>query len=360
VKQDARIYVAGRNTLIGAALRNRLHEAGYHNLVGGPPDEPELTAAGQVKRFFAAVQPEYIFVTAGPSGGIGLNQTRPAELMLENLLATAHILDAAHRHDITKLLYLGSSCSYPKDAPQALREESLMTGPVEATSAAYATAKLAGWQLCEAYRRQYGDCFVTAIPTNGFGPGDDFSSEAGHVIPALLRRTHEAKVRDEPTLSVWGTGTPRREFLPAKDLADACLFVMRSYDGPGPINLGGGPVLSIADVAHAIAETVGYRGRIQFDPGRPDGAPLKALDASKLSALGWRPATDFRTALEETYAWFLQHEVEREEPLVRAPVSLAISDPPGRGRDRAGLPHGLREESRSPVDRAGGGIGRRL
>jgi GDP-L-fucose synthase len=311
VNPTSRIYVAGGRTVLGAALLERLHAAGYRHLVGTPPDEPDLTVAGQVDDFFGEVRPEYVFLAAGQSGGIGLNRTRPAELMLNNLLVTAHVVDAAHRHGVTKLLYLASSCSYPRHALQPLRVESLLAGPLEPTSAAYATAKLAGWQLCTAYRQEYGARFVTAIPANAFGPHDDFSPESAHVLPALLRRAHEAKVHGEPALVVWGTGKPRREFVYSRDLADACLFVMRHYEGSTPINLGGGPDWSVAEAAALVADVVGYRGRLRFDPSRPDGVPLKGLDCTPLRALGWHPATDFRTALAETYAWFLQ-QVSKE------------------------------------------------
>jgi GDP-L-fucose synthase len=320
VNRTSRIYVAGGRTLLGAALLDRLRAAGHRHLVGVPPDEPDPTDAGQVEDFFGEARPEYVFLAAGKSGGIGLNQARPAELILDNLLATAHVIDAAHRHGVTKLLYLASACAYPKDALQPLRVESLWTGVLEPTSAAYATAKLAGWQLCAAYRRQYGCRFVTAIPANAFGPGDDFSPDGGHVIPALLRRAHEAKLRGEPELTVWGTGRPRREFLYSLDLADACLFVMDHYDGGAPINLGGGEDWSIAETAALVANIVGYRGRLRFDAGRPDGVPLKRLDSGPLRALGWRPATDLRTALAETYAWFLRHATEEERTDVRAAV----------------------------------------
>jgi GDP-L-fucose synthase len=319
LNRTSRIFVAGGRTLVGAALLDRLRAAGYRNLVGVPPDEPDPTVAGQVEDFFGEARPEYVFLAAGKSGGIGLNQARPAALMLDNLLATAHVVDAAHRHGVTKLLYLASSCSYPRDAAQPLRVESLLTGPPEPTSAAYATAKLAGWQLCAAYRQEHGARFVTAIPGNAFGPHDDFSPDGGHVLPALLRRAHEAKVHGEPELTVWGTGRPRREFVYAPDLADACLFVMERYDGPAPINLGGGADWSIAEAAHVVADVVGYRGRLRFDAGRPDGMPLKGLDAGPLRALGYCPATDFRTALAETYAWFLQH-VAKEGTDVRTLV----------------------------------------
>ncbi|MBI1918314.1 MAG: GDP-L-fucose synthase [Planctomycetes bacterium] len=320
MNRDSPIYVAGGETLLGAALRERLRGEGFANLRGVPPDEPDLTSAGQVEDFFSEARPEYVFFAAGKSGGISLNEARPAELMLDNLLATAHILDAARRYGVTKLLYLASSCAYPRKAPQPLRVESLMTGPLEPTNAAYATAKLAGWQLCDAYRRQYGDGFVTAIPANSFGPHDDFSLDRGHVIPALMRRMHEAKVRGEPELPVWGTGRPQREFLCSRDVADGCVFVMQHYGGPQPINLGGGTALSITEAAAAIAEVVGYRGRLSFDNSKPDGMMLKMLDATPLRRLGWRPSVDFRTALAETYVWFLQHAVKEGPEYVCAAI----------------------------------------
>jgi GDP-L-fucose synthase len=320
VNWESRIYVAGGATLLGSALRERLHAGGYTNLCGVPPDEPDLTSAGQVEDFFSEVRPEYVFFAAGRSGGIRLNQASPADLILDNLLATAHVLDAAHRHGVTKLIYLASSCAYPRGAPQPLRVESLMTGPLEPTNAAYATAKLAGWQLCDAFCQQYGDRFVTAIPANSFGPHDDFSPDGGHVIPSLMRRMHRAKLRGEPGLAVWGTGKPRREFLSSRDVADACLFVMQRYEGPQPINLGGGTALSIAETAAAVAEVVGYRGRLWFDDSKPDGMRLKLLDAAPLRRLGWKPSVDFRTALTETYAWFLQHAVKEDLEHVRAVV----------------------------------------
>jgi GDP-L-fucose synthase len=307
MNRHSSIFVAGGDTLPGVALHEVLRDAGFRNVVGAPPDEPDLTDAGQVAAFFAEARPEYVFLVAGQSGGIGLNQARPADLMLDNLLVTVHVLRESQRHGVRKLLYLASSCGYPRSAPQPLRVESLMTGPLEPTSAAYATAKLAGWQLCQAYRRQYGVCFLTAFPANPFGPHDDFSPEGGHVIPALMHRAHEAKQHNEPALTVWGTGKPRREFIFSRDLARACLFLMQHYHEDEPINIGTGEHLSIAEVAHAVAGIVGYRGRIVFDPTQPDGMPLKMLDSTKLRSLGFCPSTDFRSALADTYDWFLQH-----------------------------------------------------
>jgi GDP-L-fucose synthase len=309
VNRASRILVAGGNTLAGAALRGLLPERGFARVIDG---EPDLTDAAEVEAFFKAERPEFVYLVGGKSGGIGLNRERPADLMLDNLRVVTNVIEAAHRFGVSKLLYLASSCAYPKHAPQPLRVESLGTGPMEPTSEAYSTAKFAGWKLCEAYRRQHGCNFVTAFPANAFGPHDDFSFDGGHVIPALIRRAREAKDNGDTVLTVWGTGRPRREFIFSRDLADACLVVMRHHDGDAPINLGGGNDLSIAEVAHTVADVVGFRGRIDFDATKPDGAPLKGLDSSPLRSLGWRPATDFRTAVAETYRWFLRHRVTED------------------------------------------------
>jgi GDP-L-fucose synthase len=315
----ARVFVAGGYTLLGTALRERLRAEDVH-LVGAPPEEPALADAAQVEAFFAEARPEYVFLAAGKAGGIRANQAYPATLMRDNLSVIANVLHAAHTHRVRRLLYLASSCCYPRLAPQPLAIESLMTGPLEPTNEAYATAKLAGIVLCRAYRAEHGADFVPAIPANYFGPHDHFNAEDAHVIPGLIRRMHEAKQRGDTTLAIWGTGRARREFVYARDLADAALFVMGRYAGPGPINLAGGPDLSIAELAAAVAEVVGYRGRLVFDARKPDGMPRKGLDAAPLRRLGWTPATDFRTALAETYAWFLGNSVREEAGHVRAAV----------------------------------------
>jgi GDP-L-fucose synthase len=320
LNETSRIYVAGGDTLIGAALRERLRAAGFTNLVGEPPGEPDLVSSWQVKEFFASERPEYVFLTAGPSGGIRANQNYPAQLMRDNLLMAVHVIDAAHRYGVSKLLYLASSCSYPRLAPQPMRVESLMTGPLEPTNEPYAMAKLAGMALCQAYRRQYGVRFITAIPANAFGPHDDFSAEDSHVIPGLIRRFHEERCRGQAEVRIWGSGRPRREFLYSLDLADACIFVMQNYDADEPINLGGGSDLSIAETADLVAEVVGYRGRLSFDVSQPDGMPLKSLDARPLKKLGWAPSTEFRTALAETYDWFLRNILPQENRDVRKAV----------------------------------------
>lgn len=304
MEKQAKIYVAGEQTLIGAAILRQLILQGYENIAGWPGKEPDLTDAVQVDAFFARTAPEYVFLAAGKSGGIGANQRYPAELIYNNLLVACHVVQSAYRHGVKKLLYLASACSYPRHCPQPMRVESLLTGPLEPTNEAYAMAKIAGIKLCQAYRQQYGANFIAGIPATAFGPGDDFSPEDSHVIPALMRKLHEAKVLGAPSVELWGSGTPRREFIFADDLADACIFVMREYDGAEPINLGGGVDLSIRELAEIIREGVGYAGELRFDASRPDGMPRKALDSSALLKMGWRPRDCFQTALSVTYEWY--------------------------------------------------------
>jgi GDP-L-fucose synthase len=304
--QHARIYVAGGRTLIGAAILHELERQGFSNVVGKPDDEPDLTDAGEVEAFFARTRPEYVFLTAGKSGGIEANLKRSAELMLDNLLVECHVIHNAYRHGVKKLLYLASSCTYPKHCPQPMQIESLLTGPLEPTNEAYAVAKIAGLELCRAYRQQYGANFIAGIPANAFGPGDDLDPENSHVIAALIRKMHQAKLNGADYVEIWGTGTPRREFIFAVDLADACLFVMRNYDGVEPINLGGNTDLSIGELAAQIQTVVGYTGQLRFDTSKPDGMPAKSLDSSRLRELGWQARTPLLRALQETFTWFLQ------------------------------------------------------
>lgn len=302
-----RVFVSGGNTLIGRALIDLLRAEGRAELVGAGANEPDVTDGAATAAFFARARPEVVFHCAGLSGGIGLNRACPVDLMRDNLLGTLSVLETAHRTDVSKLVYLASSCAYPKHAPQPMAVESLGAGPMEPTSEAYSTAKFAGWKLCDAYRRQHGCRFVTCFPANAFGPHDDFDPASGHVIPALIRRAHDAKLRGDAELVVWGSGAPRREFVYARDLARAALFVADCYAGEVPINLGGGTDLRIAEVARTVAGVVGFRGALRFDSSKPDGAPLKALDSTPLLQMGWRPETEFRAALEETYDWFLRH-----------------------------------------------------
>jgi len=304
MRKHAIIYVAGGQTLIGAAILRQLKQQGYTNIVGKPGEEPDLTDATSVDEFLSRLLPEYVFMAAGKSGGILPNQRYPADLMLDNLLVECNVIRAAYQHRVKKLLYLASSCCYPRHCPQPMRVESLLTGSLEPTNEAYAVAKIAGIKLCQAYRQQYGANFIVGIPANAFGPGDDFSPEDSHVIAALIRKMHQAKRKGTPTVEIWGTGTPRREFIFADDLADACLFVMQKYDGTEPINLGGGTDLSIGELAQLTKEVVGYEGELRFDTSRPDGMPLKALYSSPLMAMGWNQVTSFRDAVSATYNWF--------------------------------------------------------
>jgi GDP-L-fucose synthase len=302
------IYVAGPKTLIGAALIRELKGQGYWNVVGGQEGEPDLIDATQVDDFFRAASPEYVFLTGGKSGGIQANQNYPAQLIRDNLLTDCHVIHSAYRHGVKKLLYFASSCSYPKHASQPMQVESLLTGPLEPTNEAYAVAKIAGIKMCQAYRQEYGADFISAIPANPFGPGDDFSPESSHVVPALIRRMHEGKQRGAETIDIWGTGTPRREFILADDVANASIFIMQGYGDLQPINIGGGWDLSIREVANLIKDVVGYRGEFHFDTRKPDGMPVKLMDWSKLRAMGWRPKTDVKDAISATYQWFLEKE----------------------------------------------------
>jgi GDP-L-fucose synthase len=298
---STRIYVAGGDTLIGRAIRGRV-----------PPPllvddtEPDLTDRAAVERFFAQTRPDLVFVAAGRTAGIAGNQQSPADLMLDNLLAGTHLISAAWNAGAGKLLYLASSCVYPTAAPQPFSASSLWAGPVEPTSDAYAVAKLAGMRLCEAYRRQHGANFITAIAADVYGPGDDFSRENSHVAAALLRRIHEAKTSAAPFVEIWGSGMPRREFIYVDDLADACLFAMDRYNGTEPLNMGTGVTTSIAELAETIRDVVGYKGELRFDRSKPDGMAFKGLDSGPLHMLGWKARHGLREGLEETYGWYLK------------------------------------------------------
>lgn len=303
MNKTSRIYVAGGATMIGRALRRRLAEQRFMAVLDRP--EPDPADAAAVADFFEKTRPEYVFLVAGKTAGIGGNAARPAELMIDNLLVASHMIPTAWRHGVRKLLYLASSCAYPKDAPHPLKTSSLWTGPVESTSEAYAVAKLAGVMLCQAYRKQYAAPFVCGIAGDAYGPGDDFSPEESHVVAALIRRLDEAKTAGRPYVEVWGSGAPRREFIYVDDLIDACMFVMQRYDAADPINLGVGRDASIAELAATIRDVVGYGGELRFDRTRPDGMPYKGLDSSALEDLGWKPAWTLRKGLEETYRWYL-------------------------------------------------------
>jgi GDP-L-fucose synthase len=313
---DARVYVAGHHGLVGSAILRRLQTLGYHNLITRTHQDLDLTQMGSVRDFFELERPEYVFLAAAKVGGIHANRSYPAEFIYENLMVQCNVMDAAFRTGVERLLFLGSSCIYPRDCPQPIREEYLLTGPLEQTNDAYAVAKIAGIKLCEAYNRQYGTQFLAVMPTNLYGPNDNFHLQNSHVIPALLRKTHEAKLGGAPALEVWGSGRPLREFLHVDDMADASVFLLARpgdvTDGmpPGPpmINVGSGSDVSIADLTHQICDIVGYEGELRFDHAMPDGTPRKCLDVSRLSDLGWRPKIELRDGLGSTYEWFLQHQ----------------------------------------------------
>jgi len=305
MERDARVFVAGGGTMIGAALLRQLTSRGFTNLVD-PADEPPFADRIEVDAFFQRVKPAAVFVVAGRTAGIAGNQQFPADLMVDNLLVATHVIPAAARAGVAQLLYLSSSCTYPKAAPHPLNPASLWSGALEPTSAAYAVSKLAGVTLVQAYRRQHAARFISAISADAYGPGDDFSPEHSHVAGALVRRMHEAKAAAAPLVEVWGTGSPKREFIYVDDLADACLFVMDRYDDETPINLGVGESTSIRELAETIRDVVGYRGELTFDTTKPDGMPFKGLDSSVLTNLGWRPKTPLRDGLARAYEWFIQ------------------------------------------------------
>jgi GDP-L-fucose synthase len=303
--KDARIFIADDHGLIGEAIRRRLRDDGYENLLGDC-GKPSLIDAREVQAFFSRTLPEYVFAVGGKSGGIGANQKLPADLMLNNLLVDCHVIDNAYRCGVKKLLYMASSCCFPRACLQPMQVSSLMTGVLEPTNEAYATAKIAGIKLTQAYRQQHGIDMITAIPANVFGPGDDFGVEDSHVIAALMVKMHQAKLSQTKTVEVWGSGVPRREFVFAADVADAAIFLMTHYSSPVPINLGSGADASIKDIAELVKEVVGYTGDLRFDPKKPDGMPLKSLDSSELFALGWQPKISLRLGLEKTYQWYLE------------------------------------------------------
>jgi GDP-L-fucose synthase len=301
VETDSKIFVAGHRGMVGSAIWRRLERDGFHHLIGRSRAELDLLDTTAVDQFFAREQPEYVFLAAAKVGGIRANHTYPADFLYQNLLIQTNVIGASHKFSVRKLLFLGSSCIYPKLAPQPIPESALLTGPLEPTNEWYAIAKIAGIKLCQAFRRQHGDDFISAMPTNLYGPEDNYHPDNSHVLPALLRRFHEAKRDDRPEVVVWGTGSPLREFLHADDLAAACVFLMRNYSDDQFINIGSGHEISIRDLANLIAEVIGYRGRIVWDESKPDGTPRKLMDSSRLRALGWKPALDLRTGLRSTY-----------------------------------------------------------
>jgi GDP-L-fucose synthase len=308
MNSTARIYIAGHSGLVGSAIQRALVSRGFRNLLTHEHRDLDLTDQAAVRIMFDRERPEHVFLAAARVGGILANDSYPADFIRDNLQIATNIIDSAWRSGTRKLLFLGSSCIYPRLAPQPMDEECLLSGQLEPTNQWYAIAKIAGLKMCQAYRRQYGFNAISALPTNLYGPGDNFDPENSHVLPALIRRFHEAKVAGHGEVVVWGTGKPRREFLHVDDLADACLFLMQNYDGEAPVNIGWGEDLSIAELATMVAETIGYRGRIVFDPSRPDGTPRKLLNVRRLSELGWRPQITLPDGLARTYGWFLSRQ----------------------------------------------------
>jgi GDP-L-fucose synthase len=307
MQPDARVYIAGHDGMVGSALVRALRARGFTNLIWRTRDQLELLDQGGVREFFLTERPDYVFLAAARVGGIMANNTFRADFIYENLTIAANVIHAAHESGVTKLLNLGSSCIYPRLAPQPLREEYLLTGELEPTNEPYAIAKIAAIKLCESYSRQYGRNFISVMPTNLYGPGDSFDLAHSHVLPALIRKCHEAKERADHAITVWGTGNPRREFLYVDDLADACVFVMERYDGEQFLNIGCGEDLTIRELAELVAEVVGYRGGVRFDTSKPDGTPRKLLDVSRLRALGWSPKVGLRAGITKAYHWFLEH-----------------------------------------------------
>jgi GDP-L-fucose synthase len=302
------IYVAGHQGLVGSAIVRRLRHAGFENLLLSTRAQVDLRDQRAVDSFVQEKRPAYVFMAAARVGGIHANATYPADFIRDNLVIQSNLIDAAWRNGVRKLLFLGSSCIYPRLAPQPMKEEYLLTGALEPTNEWYAIAKIAGIKMCQAYRRQYGFNAISAMPTNLYGPGDNFSLEGSHVVPALMRKAHEARIAGQGKLSVWGSGNPRRELLHVDDLADALVFLMRNYESEALINVGCGIDLSIRELAETIADTVGFKGTLEFDATRPDGAPRKLLDVSRLRDLGWSPSIDLRAGLQQTYQWYLANE----------------------------------------------------
>ena len=307
---ESRIFVAGHRGLVGSAVLRRLSELGYRNVLTATREQLDLRDQAAVNYWFRANRPEFVFLVAGTVGGILANSTRPAEFIYDNMMIHATVVHSAHLFGITKLVYLGSSCIYPRGATQPMTEEMLLTGPLEPTNEAYAIAKIAGIKLCQSYRTQYGSDFISAMPTNLYGPNDNFDLASSHVLPAMIRKFHEANEEGRTEVTIWGTGAPRREFLHVDDLAGACVFLMQHYDAAVHINVGTGEDLSIGELAKMIRQVVHPAATIVYDRSKPDGSPRKLLDVSRLHALGWKHRISLAEGIQTTYDWFLKHQAE--------------------------------------------------
>ena len=313
MERRSRIFVAGHRGLVGSAIRRRLLQEGYTNLILRSCSELDLTNQAAVDAFFAAEKPEYVFLAAAKVGGILANSSYPVEFLRDNLAIETNVIEAAYRNGVKKLECLGSSCIYPKLAPQPIKEEYLLTGPLEPTNEWYAIAKIAGIKLAQAYWRQYGFRVISLMPTNLYGPGDNFDLQSSHVLPALIRKAHEARLKHLPEMVVWGSGEPRREFLHVDDMAEAAVFLMLHYDSADIINVGTGEDISIRELAELVCRVVGYSGQLVFDPSKPDGTPRKLLDVSRLRNMGWRPRINLEEGIAQAYQWFLEPEHEAQE-----------------------------------------------
>lgn len=316
INQNAKIYVAGHRGLVGAAIVRYLEAHGFNNLLLATSRELDLREQGAVRTFFAEQRPDYVFLSAAKVGGILANDSYPAEFIYENLMMEANVIDAAYRNGVQKLLFLGSTCIYPKLAPQPLKEEYLLSGPLEPTNEWYAIAKIAGIKLCQAYQRQYNARFISAMPTNLYGPGDNYDLEKSHVMPALIRKFHEAKVANIRSVTVWGTGNPLREFLHVDDCARACVFLMEHYESADIVNIGTGSDISIGELAVLVKKVVDYKGEIVFDKTKPDGTPRKLVDVERITTLGWKAEIGIEQGITNAYQWFLDN-VNAAPELVR-------------------------------------------
>lgn len=298
---DSRIFVAGHKGMVGSAIARRLEQLGYKNIITADRRETDLKSQAETNRFFELTKPEYVFLAAAKVGGIHANQTYKASFIYDNLMIQSNVIEAARFHGTKKLLFLGSSCIYPKMCPQPIKEEYLMTGALESTNDAYAIAKIAGIKLCQSYNEQYGTDFISAMPTNLYGPNDSYDLDNSHVLPAMIRKFHEAKLEEKDSVEIWGTGTPKREFLYVDDLADACVFLMNAYSGSEIVNIGTGEDVTIAELATAVSIAVGYEGGVHFNTNMPDGTPRKLMDVSKLEGIGWKYKTSLKEGIEKTY-----------------------------------------------------------
>jgi len=307
ISKDAGIYVAGHRGMVGGAVVRALEKDGYSSLLKRTHAELDLTEQSAVRDFFGRERPKVVILAAARVGGIHANNSQPALFIRDNLLIQDNVIDAAYRSGVQKLVFLGSSCIYPKLCPQPIKEEYLLTGPLEPTNEWYAVAKIAGLKMCQAFRREYGFNAISLMPTNLYGPGDNFDLQNSHVLPALIRRFHEAKMRGDASVTAWGSGTPRREFLHVDDLADAVVYLMNTYDGEGIVNVGWGEDVTIRELCELVMSVVGYSGKLSFDATKPDGTPRKLLDTGRINALGWRPRIALRAGIEQTYAWFREH-----------------------------------------------------